>query len=42
MKIPSHVIQTTEGRKNLGIIHFMLSRFFVNAQNDNLYDFVYP
>ena len=31
------VIQTTEGRKNLGNIKWLLSRFFAFAQNDTIY-----
>ena len=37
LKSPSHVIQTTEGRKNLGSIHFVLPRFFANALNDKMF-----
>ena len=35
-KFPSYVIQTTEGRKNLVYIYFMLPRFFANALNDKM------
>ena len=35
--IPFDVIQTTEGRKNLGSTKWMLLRFFANAQNDKMF-----
>jgi len=37
VKIPFGVIQTTEGRKNLGSINFMFPRFFANALNDKMF-----
>ena len=33
---PLDVIQTTEGRKNLGNIKWVSPRFFANALNDRL------
>ena len=37
LKSSSHVFQTTEGRKNLGSIHFVLLRFLANILNDKYF-----